>query len=137
MVSLAFIAPVAEASVGGTVRGGAVMRWLDEAAPDVLALQETKLEDVRFPAQAFADAGYHVLFSGQKTYNGVALLSKHPVSDVRRGLPGDDGDEQAHQHQRQRGGDDQRDGHGEVAAQAFDTLTENKLPVHGYLLTSP
>lgn len=68
-----------------------VLRWLDEAAPDVLALQETKLEDVRFPAQAFADAGYHVLFSGQKTYNGVALLSRLPAGDdLVTAIPGFD-----------------------------------------------
>ena len=51
--------------------------------------------DEKFPREAFEDLGYNVETHGQKSYNGVALLSKYPLSDVRRGLPGDDGDEQA------------------------------------------
>ena len=69
--------------------------WLKEASPDVLCLQEIKCEDQAFPAQAFEDAGYNVLTHGQKSYNGVALISKQPGEDVRRGLPGDDSDVQA------------------------------------------
>jgi len=68
--------------------------WLGEAQPDVLAVQETKLEDARFPAAALAALGYHSVFSGQKTYNGVALLARGQVlEDVQIGIPGFD-DEQ-------------------------------------------
>lgn len=69
--------------------------WLTEARPDVLCLQEIKCEDHAFPTQAFEDMGYNVLTHGQKTYNGVALLSKQAGEDVRRGLPGDESDTQA------------------------------------------
>lgn len=65
-----------------------VLRWLESAQPDVLALQETKLTDEKFPVAEFKAAGYHVVFSGQKTYNGVALLSKDPIRDVITDLPG-------------------------------------------------
>lgn len=67
-----------------------VLRWIEQARPDVLVLQETKLPDERFPAQALADAGYHVLHSGQKTYNGVALLARSPIAsdDVVTAVPG-------------------------------------------------
>lgn len=69
--------------------------WARETAPDVLCLQELKCEDDAFPREAFEDLGYNVQTHGQKTYNGVAILSKFPMEDVRRGLPGDDADEQA------------------------------------------
>jgi len=69
--------------------------WVKEAEPDVLCLQEIKCEDQAFPSEAFESLGYNVLVHGQKTYNGVALLSKSPGSDVRRGLPGDETDAQA------------------------------------------
>ncbi|MEO5373346.1 MAG: exodeoxyribonuclease III [Alphaproteobacteria bacterium] len=72
-----------------------VLAWLREAAPDVVLLQETKTQDDAFPRLEFEDLGYNLALSGQKTYNGVAILSKFPIADVRRGLPGDDGDEQA------------------------------------------
>ena len=72
-----------------------VLRWFREAAPDAAVLQEIKCVDEKFPAEAFESLGYNVAVHGQKTYNGVALLSKHPIDDLRRGLPGDDGDEQA------------------------------------------
>ena len=65
-----------------------VLAYLDTAKPDVLALQETKLPDERFPASEIEAAGYHVCFSGQKTYNGVAILSRSAPSDVVTGLPG-------------------------------------------------
>ncbi len=58
------------------VRLPQLLDWLAAQQPDVLCLQETKLEDVNFPQQAIADAGYAVAFHGQKTYNGVALLSR-------------------------------------------------------------
>ncbi|WP_296598280.1 exodeoxyribonuclease III [Phenylobacterium sp.] len=72
-----------------------VVRWFEEAKPDVACLQEIKCVDEKFPAEAFERLGYNVAVHGQKTYNGVALLSKTPLEDVRRGLPGDDTDEQA------------------------------------------
>ena len=64
-----------------------VLAWVDEAKPDVLCLQEIKCVDEKFPAEAFERLGYNVAVHGQKTYNGVALLSKAPLEDVRRGLP--------------------------------------------------
>ncbi len=77
------------------VRLDHVLAWIGEAKPDVLCLQEIKTVDEKFPAEAFEDAGYNVAVHGQKTYNGVAILSKSPLEDVTRGLPGDDDDEQA------------------------------------------
>lgn len=65
-----------------------VLDWLATHEPDVLALQELKLETDRFPAADFAAAGYHALVHGQKTYNGVALLSRAEGGDVHRDLPG-------------------------------------------------
>ncbi len=62
--------------------------WLRLRAPDVVALQETKLEDSRFPEDAFLAQGYRSVFSGQKTYNGVAILSKTAATDVVIGIPG-------------------------------------------------
>ncbi len=59
-----------------------VLDWLDTAQPDVLALQETKLTDENFPADAIAESGYEAVYTGQKTYNGVALLSRSPASEV-------------------------------------------------------
>lgn len=59
-----------------------VEQWLAEATPDVLVLQETKQVDHKFPREALEAAGYQVAFSGQKTYNGVAILAKLPISDV-------------------------------------------------------
>ncbi|HWA60595.1 MAG TPA: exodeoxyribonuclease III [Caulobacteraceae bacterium] len=72
-----------------------VLGWFEEAAPDVACLQEIKCVDEKFPAEAFERLGYNVAVHGQKTYNGVALLSKTPLEDVRKGLPGDDGDDHA------------------------------------------
>ena len=62
--------------------------WLKLRAPDVVALQETKLEDSRFPDSVLAGLGYRSVFAGQKTYNGVAILSRQPASDVQIGIPG-------------------------------------------------
>lgn len=70
------------------VRLPQVLQWLETAQPDVLALQETKLTDEKFPVAEIEAAGYQVAFSGQKTYNGVALLSKHPIEEVITDLPG-------------------------------------------------
>ena len=72
-----------------------VLAWLEAAKPDVACFQEIKCVDEKFPREAFEDLGYSVETHGQKSYNGVALLSKTPMSDVRRGLPGDDTDEQS------------------------------------------
>lgn len=69
--------------------------WLKEADPDVVCLQETKSTDETFPRAELEDLGYNLAIHGQKTYNGVALISKHPLEDVRIGLPSDDSDEQA------------------------------------------
>ena len=62
------------------VRLEQVQNWLTDNQPDVLCLQETKTEDVNFPLEALQQAGYHVVFSGQKTYNGVAIISKDTPS---------------------------------------------------------
>jgi len=72
-----------------------VLRWFEEASPDVACLQEIKCVDEKFPAEAFERLGYNVAVHGQKSYNGVAILSKTPMEDIRRGLPGDEADEQA------------------------------------------
>ena len=66
-----------------------VLAWFREAQPDVACLQEIKCVDEKFPAEAFESLGYNVAVHGQKSYNGVALLSKTPLEDVRKGLPGD------------------------------------------------
>jgi exodeoxyribonuclease-3 len=67
-----------------------VLGWLAEQRPDVLCLQELKLDDPHFPTAAIEDAGYHAVFSGQKTYNGVAILSRSTPTDVQIGIPGYD-----------------------------------------------
>ena len=68
-----------------------VLDWLEAQAPDILCLQETKVQDEHFPADAFAGAGYRIIFRGQKAYSGVALASKEEPEDVFFGL--DDGGE--------------------------------------------
>ena len=72
-----------------------VLRWLAEARPDVLCLQELKCTAERFPAAEFAELGYRSEVFGQPTYNGVAIISRAPVEDVRRGLPDDEEGAQA------------------------------------------
>ena len=72
-----------------------VLAWFEAEAPDVAVLQEIKCVDENFPREPFEAMGYNLAVHGQKSYNGVALLSKHPIEDVRRGLPGDDGDDHA------------------------------------------
>jgi len=72
-----------------------VTGWLAEARPDVVLLQEIKCETAAFPAAAFAELGYQSAALGQKSYNGVAILSTAPIEDVREGLPGDPDDLQA------------------------------------------
>ncbi len=71
-----------------SVRLEHVLAWLASERPDVLALQETKLTDERFPVSAIEAAGYHAVYSGQKAYNGVAIVSRSPVSDVVFDIPG-------------------------------------------------
>jgi len=68
-----------------------LLRWLDEAKPDVVALQETKLEDARFPEDALLELGYRSQFCGQKTYNGVAIASRLPFAgECVNAIPGFD-----------------------------------------------
>jgi exodeoxyribonuclease-3 len=69
--------------------------WLRTASPDVVCLQEIKSVDEGFPSADIEALGYNVAVHGQKGFNGVAILSKRPLEDVRRGLPGDPGDVQA------------------------------------------
>lgn len=64
-----------------------VLDWLASASPDVLCLQETKQEDSKFPYAALSEAGYQAVHNGQKTYNGVAILSRHPITEVHVDLP--------------------------------------------------
>jgi len=70
-------------------------QWLKEAEPDVVCLQEIKSVDENFPSAVLEELGYNVAVHGQKSFNGVALLSKYPMEDIQRGLPGDDSDDQA------------------------------------------
>jgi exodeoxyribonuclease-3 len=72
-----------------------ILAWFQEAQPDVACLQEIKCVDEKFPALAFEALGYNAAVHGQKSYNGVALLSKTRLEDVRVGLPGDDADDHA------------------------------------------
>ena len=72
-----------------------VLEWLESSQPDVACLQEIKCTDDIFPAMEFHGFGYKLSVHGQKTYNGVAILSKEEPSDVAAGLPGDDDDPQA------------------------------------------
>ena len=71
----------------------AVLAWMAEARPDVVGFQELKCVDEKFPREPFESLGYNVEVHGQKSYNGVAILSKFPLEDVRRGLPEAEGDD--------------------------------------------
>ena len=64
--------------------------FLDEAKPDVVLLQEIKCEEANFPSQPIADLGYNIFIFGQKSYNGVAILSKFPLQDVIKNLDDQD-----------------------------------------------
>src|SRR5947208_1168985 len=67
-----------------------LLRWLNETKPDVVCLQELKAPQEKFPLQAIEDAGYHAIWHGQKSWNGVAILSRHTKpEEIRRELPGD------------------------------------------------
>lgn len=72
-----------------------VKQWLEQQSPDMVCLQEIKSLDENFPREEFETMGYNVETHGQKSWNGVAILSKLPFDEVHRGLPGDDNDEQA------------------------------------------
>lgn len=80
---------------GIKARIDALPAWLTAANPDVVCLQEIKSVDEAFPRELFESMGYRVETHGQKSFNGVAILSKLPLEDVTRGLPGDGADEQA------------------------------------------
>jgi len=70
-----------------------LLRWLEEAAPDIVCLQELKAPDEKFPEKPLRDLGYNAIWHGQKSWNGVAILSRAgDVQEVRRGLPGDPDD---------------------------------------------
>jgi len=67
-----------------------LLKWLNEEQPDIACLQELKAPEEKFPEQAIADAGYHAIWHGQKSWNGVAILSRHgKPEEIRRALPGD------------------------------------------------
>ena len=72
-----------------------VLGWFKQAQPDVACLQEIKCETQNFPRLEFESLGYNCAILGQKSYNGVALISKHKIEDIQEGLPGDKSDEQA------------------------------------------
>lgn len=72
-----------------------LLAFLQRAEPDVLCLQELKVTEADFPGEAIERAGYHAAVLGQRTYNGVAVLSRTPLSDIDVGLPGDESDDQA------------------------------------------
>ena len=69
--------------------------WLDQSQPDITLLQEIKSVDASFPRELFEDRGYNVYCHGQKSFNGVAILSKKPLENISFGLPGDQEDVQA------------------------------------------
>ena len=71
-----------------------LLTWLAQAAPDVVGLQELKCEDAKFPIDAIRNAGYEAVFTGQKTYNGVAILARNAITEVQRGIPGYDDPQQ-------------------------------------------
>ncbi len=73
----------------------ALLHYLKERQPDVVCLQELKAPQEKFPEQAIRDAGYHALWHGQKSWNGVAIITREPAQEVQRGLPGDPDDEQS------------------------------------------
>ena len=73
-----------------------LLQWLVDTQPDVVCLQELKAPQEKFPEAALRDAGYHAIWHGQKSWNGVAILARGVApQEVRRGLPGDDSDEQS------------------------------------------
>ncbi|HUF21530.1 MAG TPA: exodeoxyribonuclease III [Burkholderiales bacterium] len=75
------------------VRLPQLVDWAARQLPDAVCLQETKLENANFPAQSLRDIGFHAAYAGQKTYNGVAILSREPLTDVIAGVPGFEDDQ--------------------------------------------
>ncbi|TSJ36533.1 exodeoxyribonuclease III [Mucilaginibacter corticis] len=69
-----------------------LLRWLEEAGPDVVCLQELKCTDQAFPENVLKEFGYNAIWQGQQSWNGVAILSKHEIKETRRGLDGDEND---------------------------------------------
>ena len=87
---------IATFNINGTnARLPRLLEWLEAARPDVACLQEIKTISENFPVDALREVGYHCLVHGQKGFNGVAILSREPAAEIRRGLPGDDTDEQS------------------------------------------
>ncbi|WP_353200696.1 exodeoxyribonuclease III [Sandarakinorhabdus sp.] len=87
---------IATFNINGTnARLPRLLEWLEAVKPDVACLQEIKTISENFPVDVLRDAGYHCLVHGQKGFNGVAILSREPATEVQRGLPGDDADEQS------------------------------------------
>ena len=72
-----------------------LLAWLADAKPDIACLQELKCSDAEFPAGVIEEAGYHAVWRGQRTWNGVAILSRHKPVLTRTELPGDPSDEQS------------------------------------------
>jgi exodeoxyribonuclease-3 len=73
-----------------------LLRWLEEKTPDIVCLQELKAPQEKFPEKAIGDAGYQAIWHGQKSWNGVAILSKgYDIKEIRKVLPGDDEDVQS------------------------------------------
>ncbi len=94
-----------------------------DASPDVVCLQEIKSVDEGFPREVFEDLGYRVETHGQKGFNGVAILSKLPLEDVTRGLPGDDG--------RRAGALDRGDGDRDAGGAGLRALPAERQPGAG------
>jgi exodeoxyribonuclease-3 len=87
---------IASFNINGTnARLPRLLEWLEEAKPDIACLQEIKMMTENFPVETLREAGYHCLVHGQKGFNGVAILSREPATEVQRGLPGDETDEQS------------------------------------------
>jgi exodeoxyribonuclease-3 len=73
-------------AAGIRARQDLVVDWLAQHEPDVLAVQETKVEDAKFPRESFEELGYEIAFHGQKSWNGVAVFSRSPISNARFGF---------------------------------------------------
>jgi len=71
-----------------------VLDWLCDNQPDVFCIQETKQEDIKFPYSEFKEVGYEAIHIGQKTYNGVAILSRHPITNIQHNIPNFNDDQQ-------------------------------------------
>ena len=107
--------------------------WIDDTKPDVVVLQEIKCVDEKFPATEFEDRGYNVEVHGQKSYNGVALLSKYPVDDVVKGLPGDDSGRTSSLH---RGAGDARGRRARCVLAGFTCPMAIRRPARNMIISS-